>query len=96
LTYKEKIIDILEDNTHLEGEVVHESIFDDVADLILEVLGSKSDFEPIVTAKIASSHTVEYVNMLLVNAVRNLTEEQRHDLTIALIQRDAKIQDALK
>ena len=35
---KEKIIDILEANTNLKGEVLHESMFDDVADLILENL----------------------------------------------------------
>lgn len=34
------------------------------------------------------THTAEFANFLLVNALRLLTEQQRHDLTIALLERD--------
>jgi hypothetical protein len=39
--------------------------------------------------------TAEFANVLLVNALRGLTEEQRHDLTVALTERDSILKKEL-
>jgi hypothetical protein len=38
--------------------------------------------------EIPKPYTPSFINFLLVNALRNLTEEQRHELTISLVTRD--------
>jgi len=42
---------------------------------------------------IPKQFTTEFINFLLVNALRCLTEEQRHELTVALMERDQKVID---
>lgn len=60
-----------------------------------KVVGVEAKVKPEI-AGIPEQFSKEFINFLLVNALRCLTEEQRHTLTLALVQRDTILMDALK
>jgi hypothetical protein len=87
---------VIKDEVKSNAQNLKARYFIDLSDALAICKQAVEQAEKRGKVNIAEPFTGEFVNMLLVNAMRQINEEQREALTIALLERTPQVKDRIR